>query len=212
MTETKQLTLNAVTCSRNNLELFLPVTFSLAKGEIIHIQGPNGIGKTTLLRSIATLVPPARGEICWSSEPIQNCELYKSQLVFLPHHSMVKASLTVYENLKWSPSLASRLTDQQIESILEQLALTTLRNRLGGTLSSGQKQRVSLAKLCLTRAKIWIMDEPFNTLDSKGIAMVESLMQQHLACGGMIVFTSHQATSKFSTLKCFNLEPLSEVM
>ncbi len=212
MTDTKQLTLNAVTCSRNNLELFQPVTFSLSEGEIIHIQGPNGIGKTTLLRSIATLVPPARGQIYWSSEAIQDCESYKSQFKFLPHHNTVKSSLTVYENLNWSPSLAFSPTEEQIISVLECLALAALRNRMGGTLSSGQKQRLSLAKLCLAQATIWIMDEPFNALDSKGIVMVESLMQQHLANAGMIVFTAHQATRKFGAIKCHQLIPSSEVM
>lgn len=212
MIDDKQLTLAAVTCSRNNLELFLPVSFSLCEGEIIHIQGPNGIGKTTLLRSIATLVPPARGEISWSGDPIHDCEHYKSQLMFLPHQSSVKTSLTVYENLKWSPSLAVWPTEEQIESVLQHLALMTLKNRVVATLSSGQKQRLSLAQLCLTRTKLWIMDEPFNALDTKGVELVEGIMQQHLAVAGMIVFTSHQVTNKFSAMKFLNLVPRSEVM
>jgi heme exporter protein A len=191
MTELTQLHIDNVICTRNDTQLFQPVEFTLRPSQMVHVQGPNGIGKTTLLRCVAGFIRPASGQILWSNIPISQHEDYSSNLGFLGHKAAIKSSLTVYENLHWSPSINVPPMRDQIEETLERLELSSLSHRLAGTLSSGQKQRLALSKLFLSKARLWIMDEPFNSLDTQGVALVLGLLDWHLSNLGMVIVTSH---------------------
>lgn len=188
----KKLIVNDLICFRNNLALFLPVSFSLSEGQALHIRGPNGIGKSTLLRCLATLITPVEGDINWCGTDIHESLTYKSSMKFLGHQGSVKDSLTVFENLKWSASFEIPPSNHQVDVAVETLGLTALRHQLGLTLSSGQKQKLSLAKFFLSNTPLWILDEPINSLDTGSIKCFTSLMLDHLEGGGMVIYTSHQ--------------------
>ena len=182
-----------VKCSRNNQALFSKIDFTLHPGEVLHIRGENGIGKTTLLRCLAGLSRPHYGKIRWQGEDIFNNDEYKKQRFFLGHKNAIKLSLTVYENLLFCASLQEKPPNSLILIALEQVGLALKATQMASELSSGQKQRLALSKLLLSNAKIWILDEPFTALDSEGCQIVETLMSKHLKEQGIIVFTSHHA-------------------
>lgn len=184
-----------VTCARNNQILFEPIRFTLHPGEIKYICGENGIGKTTLLRALIGLSRPHLGEIKWAGESIWNNEDFNKQLFFLGHKNTIKSSLTVYENLLLSSAMPVKPSNTAILSALDCVGLTSKKNLLASALSSGQKQRLALSKLLLATSTLWILDEPFNGLDTDGFNWLQSLMLYHVKNQGMIIFTSHQSVS-----------------
>ncbi|MBA2655084.1 MAG: cytochrome c biogenesis heme-transporting ATPase CcmA [Gammaproteobacteria bacterium] len=185
-----------VECARNDRVLFSPLDFSLSPGEILHLRGANGIGKTTVLRCLAGFSAPYSGNISWLDKNVVANEEYKKSLLFLGHKNAIKSMLTVFENLQLSPSLHSDLGTSLILETLERVGIKTKIHVFAGELSSGQKQRLALARLLLFPSKLWILDEPFNALDTAGFNMAQCFMAEHVDKGGMIVFTSHHPLSR----------------
>lgn len=189
------LTATQLTCLRGERCLFEGLELALGPGEWLHVQGENGAGKTSLLRILAGLSPPARGEVRWQGEPIQRlAEDYRRHLLYLGHHGAVKEDLTPLENLRF----AARLDDTPLDetSALAALARFGLRGREDlpvRFLSAGQKRRVLLARLAVRTAELWILDEPFTALDVKAVDMLAELIVEHVAQGGLVVLTSHQS-------------------
>jgi heme exporter protein A len=186
------LTVSGLACSRGERQLFADVSFSLAAGEWLHVQGANGAGKTTLLRALVGLSPPAAGEIRWRGALAREAELQRD-LLYLGHQAAVKDDLTPLENLRF----AAALDDAPLESAaaLAALARLGLRGREHlpvRVLSAGQKRRVLLARLLTRRAPLWVLDEAFNALDSQAVQLLGELVGEHLAGGGLAVLTSHQ--------------------
>ncbi len=189
------LTASDLACVRGERRLFAGLDLAVAPGEWLHLQGENGAGKTSLLRILVGLTPPAAGEIRWQGEEIGTLgEDYRRDLMYLGHHAAVKEDLTALENL----TLANRLDG---DTLAERDALSALvRMGLKGreelpvrVLSAGQKRRVLLARLLARKAKLWVLDEPFTALDVKAVTMLSGLIGEHLAAGGMAVLTSHQS-------------------
>lgn len=205
----QELAVKALSCSRNDQPLFLPVTFKLRAGDIIHIKGPNGIGKTTLLRCLAGLCEPAKGEITWCNEQASENEDYKKLLRFFGHKLGLKSLLSVEENLKWSGSSSVLPGKIELEKVLECYELLNLKKRLVSSLSSGQKQRVALASLALSKSILWLLDEPFNSLDQRQCNRLMEAFQKHLANGGMILFSAHQSVPQGLSYKVLELIPCS---
>ncbi|MCX8085582.1 MAG: cytochrome c biogenesis heme-transporting ATPase CcmA [Rhodocyclaceae bacterium] len=188
------LTARHLACVRGERRLFSGLDFAVGAGQWLHVQGENGAGKTSLLRILAGLAPPAAGEILWHGEPIGRLgEDYRRELLFLGHHSAVKEELTPLENLLF----AARLDECALSeaAALKALARFGLKGREAlpvRFLSAGQKRRVLLARLAVRQARLWILDEPFTALDVKAVDMLSALIVEHVEGGGIAILTSHQ--------------------
>lgn len=187
------LHVKSISCTRGYRDLFTNLDFQLCAGQVLRVEGKNGSGKTSLLRIIAGLAQPLEGEVLWQGRKIQHAESgYLENLLFLGHRAAIKYELTPLENLCMAKSLHGSKTDNGIEEALHQIGLYGFEDIPCGQLSAGQKRRVALAQLFLTRASCWILDEPYTSLDVAAVALLENLFAEHVKQGGMLVITSHQ--------------------
>lgn len=190
------LCVNSFFCERDDRILFEDLNFELREGQVLQIKGSNGSGKTTLLRNICGLNEGYEGAISWYGDPIKECrEEFYSSLVYIGHRVGVNKVLTPLENLRWSLSLQQVITDDELLNALEKLGLRGYEDSQCFTLSAGQQQRVSLSKLLLSKAKLWILDEPFTTLDAAGVKQLEALLRTHAGNGGAVMVTTHHTLS-----------------
>lgn len=189
------LSAGALQCIRGDRALFTDVGFELNPGELLHVKGLNGSGKTSLLRMLCGLVLPAEGTITWGSSPISSLkEDYYRDLLYIGHNSGIKAELTAIENLKIACLLNDlRISEDQAWDALGKIGLKGREDLPTKVLSQGQKRRVVLARMLVTQAKLWILDEPFTALDVGAVAMLQQILADHLDTGGMIILTTHQA-------------------
>ncbi len=184
---------NGLDCERGGRVLFRGLSLDLKAGELLRIAGANGRGKTSLLRILCGLLLPAGGEVRWKGEPIQSLrEEYSRQLVYVGHAPAVKDELTGAENLSIACRLAGTpVSEEKARTALE--ALSVPWNVLVKKLSQGQRRRVALARLVLgAEVPLWLLDEPFAALDVAAVALMEKLIGEHAARGGMVAFTTHQ--------------------
>ena len=181
-------------CVRGERLLFKALSFRLTEGELLNLQGKNGSGKTSLLRMLCGLLPPAAGEICWKDQSITRLgEDYRRELCFLGHHNAIKEELTPLENLKASAQLADAALDEdRALDALETLGLAGREDLACRYLSQGQKRRVALARLVNERKALWLLDEPFVALDAAAVELVAGIIGAHLQRGGLAVLTTHQ--------------------
>jgi heme exporter protein A len=186
---THQLQGENLSCVRDDRELFANLDFTVQTGQVLLLEGKNGSGKTSLLRIICGFREPDTGAVSWCGEEIPQSQYY-SDMAYVGHLDGIKKELTVQENLRLSLALGQpgKLSIQQA---LEKVQLVGYDDTLIQALSAGQKRRLSLARLLITHNILWILDEPFTSLDKQGIVLVESLMAEHCSSGGMIVMTSH---------------------
>ena len=179
---------------RGDRRLFAGLDFVLDAGELLYVNGPNGSGKTTLLRMICGLVAPAEGTISWNGEDFRSVgDAYRAEVVYLGHYSGVKDDLNGLENLRINCRLAGdNPSGTELVRALGEMGLGGLETLPTKVLSQGQKRRVSLARLLLTRAHLWILDEPYTALDSAAVELLQKVIRNHLAQGGLVVLTTHQ--------------------
>ena len=183
-------------CERDDRVLFRELSFSARAGEVIQIKGSNGSGKTTLLRVICGLNDNYHGALKWFNEPIEdNQDDFYSSLIYLGHQVGVNKVLTPVENLRWSVGLRENVTSEAIYQALADIGLRGFEDSQCFSLSAGQQQRVSLSKLLLGTAVIWILDEPFTTLDVDGVQLLEKLLGDHARKGGVALVTTHHELS-----------------
>lgn len=179
-------------CERDDRVLFCDLSFSVHAGELLQVQGSNGSGKTTLLRILCGLNSSYEGALFWDGVPIdEDRETFLASLLYLGHRVGVNKILTARENLRWSAALHSPRTDQDIEAALEAVGLMGYADIACRNMSAGQQQRVSLARLLLSPARLWVLDEPFTTLDVMGVKTLENLLAAHVARGGAVLVTTH---------------------
>jgi len=182
----------AVHLWRGDKHLLRGVSFTLRAGELLQIIGPNGVGKSTLLRAVCRLLPMEEGELFWSGESLrQDAPEFASQLAYLAHSNALKADLTAIENLRFELALRRDLSNEQAVGALSLLGIAHCAQLPVRVLSAGQRRRLSLARVLLCEAAMWILDEPTTNLDSAGIQLIEQLMSQHLARGGAILTAAH---------------------
>ncbi len=178
-----------LSCIRDDRVLFEGLAFELVSGQVLLLEGKNGSGKTSLLRILCGFREPDVGQVFWCGDTINDSQYYVD-MAYVGHLDGVKKELTVLENLKVSLALG-RPGQYSIEQALTKVHLAGYDDVLVQALSAGQKRRLSLARLLITKNIVWILDEPFTSLDKQGIALIETLMSEHCASGGMIVLTSH---------------------
>lgn len=188
-----QLEARAVHLWRGEKHLLRGVSFALYSGELLQVVGPNGVGKTSLLRSIAGLLPVEAGEIFWRGLPLpEGGEEFHRELAYLAHNNGLKADLTALENLYYGLSIRRAVTTAELRDTLRLLQIEACADLPVRALSAGQKRRVALARVMSTRAPLWILDEPITNLDKAGIALFEARIAEHMRAGGMILTAAHQ--------------------
>ena len=178
-----------LSCIRDDRVLFEGLSFELVSGQVLLLEGKNGSGKTSLLRILCGFREPDAGQVFWCGDATNDSQYY-ADMAYVGHLDGVKKELTVLENLKVSLALG-RAGQYSIQQALTKVHLVDYDDVLVQALSAGQKRRLSLARLLITQNIVWILDEPFTSLDKQGIALIETLMSEHCANGGMIVLTSH---------------------
>jgi len=184
-----------LSCERGALPLFAGVNLALAAGGLARVRGPNGSGKTSLLRMLAGLTRPTAGAVRWRGEALADLgEAYGREMLYIGHASGLKDELTVIENLAFSARLSGLAPGvADLRDALAQLGMAERAQLPARYLSQGQRRRAALARLPLAAGMpLWLLDEPFAALDAGAIERVRELADAHLAGGGMIVLTSHQ--------------------
>ena len=183
-----------LTCVRGEQTLFANLSFTLTSGECLHVRGENGVGKTSLLRLLVGLAQPEQGQVTWNSSNIKNdYEAFHQELCFLGHRDALKEDLSALENLMMYAALgAINLSHESALQYLWQFGLRGREDLPVHYLSAGQKKRVVLARIAMQGAPLWILDEPFNALDSQGVQGFIGLLENHSSQGGITVFTGHQ--------------------
>lgn len=204
--KTPLLSFDQLECTRDNRVLFSGIDYTINTGDIVQITGPNGTGKTTLLRTIIGLFKDYQGNILWRGEPIDTVRYdFTTQLLFIGHLAGIKKNLTPRENLQFLANLQGCYSLEQIDHALEQVGLYGYEDMPGYQLSAGQNRRVALARLYLNSAMVWVLDEPYTALDVQGVNKLEKRFNQHVERGGCIIFTSHQSPS-IARLRTLSLE------
>ena len=191
----RSLRAQAVKCVRGDRIVFSDVDLALPAGGLLQISGPNGSGKTSLLRIVCGLIPPAGGKIFWDDRDVVSLgDDFHRELAYVGHLNAIKDELSVRENLRFNAQLAGlSVAQKEIELALADFAFGGLEHRPGKYLSQGQKRRLGLARLKLAGARpLWVLDEPFAALDAAGIEMVRTMLEAHLARGGLVLLTTHQ--------------------
>ena len=180
-------------CRRGGRPVFHRLSFAVSAGELLVLTGRNGSGKTTLLRTLALLVRADAGAIRWQGAEVQaDPDAWRGRLAWLGHLDGLKGDLTVAENLQTGQQLRGDPTPlDRLAAVLRRLDLDRLADRPVRTLSAGQRRRAGLARVALSEAPVWLLDEPLNALDAPAQAIFRTVLQGHLDGGGLAVAATH---------------------
>ena len=194
---------------RAGRQLFAPVSFELQAGQALHLQGENGSGKTSLLRALCGLSPLSQGVVNWCGEPLpESRQAFGKDVFYLGHALGLKDELSALENLQAACAIAAQRLDT--DAAVRALQAQGLRKRMHlplRVLSQGQKRRVALARLQVSAARLWLLDEPWVALDQAAQSALSDMLQTHVAQGGLLLFTSHQAQDLGDSVSVLRLQP-----
>ena len=186
-----KLIVNNLSCQRGYKLLFENLSFELNSGEVLKVSGPNGSGKTSLMKILAGLSSFETGSIDYDDTKI-NSERYNLDFLYLGHLAALSPELSCLENLKYTMRLGNDCLDLDFSDALKKVGLKKFENEVVGKLSAGQKKRIALSLLFITQSKVWLLDEPFSALDSKAIKIIETRVEDHCNSGGICILTTHQ--------------------
>jgi len=189
-----KLKIKNLSCQRGYNLLFENLSFELNSGEVLKISGPNGSGKTSLMKILAGLNSFETGSIEYDNIKI-NSEKYNLDFLYLGHLAALSPELSCLENLKYTAHLGNNNLNLDFSDALTKVGLEKFENELVGKLSAGQKKRIALSLLFITQSKVWLLDEPFSALDSQAIKIIESRIEEHCNSGGLCILTTHQECS-----------------
>ncbi len=184
-------------CCKGRRTLFSGLGFSLAAGEVLHLSGSNGCGKTSLLRQIAGFAPLQSGQLRWQGQTVDaRSPSWRARLAWCTHQPALKDELSVGENIRTSLRLAGvEADDEAIQAALAQWQVAAQWPLAARLLSQGQRRRLALATLSLLSRPLWLLDEPFNALDDAACRQLWQAIHQHAAAGGRVLFTHHAAVA-----------------
>ena len=195
MSESALLEIQDLCCIRNDRVLFEHLEFALRAGDMLVVEGPNGCGKTSLLRILTGLRLAESGQVLWRGQPIDALAGdYYEQVNYVGHHDGIKHELSCLENLRLARAMG-KPSPVDLDDVLDQVKLYAYGESEVASLSAGQKRRLALARLLATDSMLWILDEPFTSLDKDSMAMFVELFERHLGNDGIIVATSHHDIS-----------------
>ena len=182
-------------CVRGRRRLFSKLSFSLGPGQCVELMGSNGSGKTSLLRMLCGLLPPASGAVLWHGDPITSIgERFLSSVTYIGHRTGVKSGLTTLENLRVMCALnGSAIGQEEGRDVLQRVGLGRQADMSARQLSMGQLRRVALARLIACPRALWLLDEVLASLDETAVAATRSLIDEHVSEGGMAIVSTHQA-------------------
>src|SRR5580692_6853671 len=178
---------------RGDRHVLQGVSIEVHPRELMHVSGPNGTGKTTLLRVMSGLLRPEQGSVSWRGQSIvrQRTE-YQAALAYAAHEPALKGDLTALENLHFSVGLKRRTSQAELRAALDHAGVAACAELPARVLSAGQRRRVSLARVLAMRASIWLLDEPYANLDAAGSELVSELLQAHVTSGGLALVVAHR--------------------
>ena len=191
---------------RSNRKIFSDINLSLTSGKILFLKGNNGSGKTSLIKVILNILEPTSGSIYWKGKILdKNLNDYFKNISYIADKTSSIRQLSLFENIKiWKKIFLSNVSDEQIEDVLTILNLIDYKNMKVNTLSLGEVKKLELLRLIIENKKIWILDEPFASLDKNSIDLIEQTFMDHCKNNGCIIYTSHQDL-KFQVSEEINL-------
>jgi len=193
MNSSPGLCVDAVHLWRGDQHVLRGASLTLKPGELLHLWGPNGTGKTTLLRIICGLLRPEQGMVSWLGRPInQQRSEYQAAMAYVSHETALKGDLTAIENLRYSVGLKRRVSEAELRANLDLTGVNHCADLPVRILSAGQRRRVTMARLLALGATLWLLDEPYTNLDAAGSALMSQLLEQHVGAGGLAVVVAHQ--------------------
>ena len=185
-TDPVRLTGSGLTAVRGGRTVFTDISFSVGAGELLAVTGPNGAGKSTLLRLVAGLLRPSAGTV--AMDPAEDAGI-GARVHYLGHLDALKPGMTVRQNLDFWRRLWN---GDGVDAPLESVGLERLGDLPVAVLSAGQRRRVALARMLVSRRPIWLLDEPATALDAAAEAGLGRLIAEHLAGGGMAIAATHR--------------------
>lgn len=177
---------------RGDLHVLQGVSARIEPRELLHISGPNGTGKTTLLRVVSGLLRPEQGSVTWLGQSIAAIRTdYQAALAYASHEPALKGDLTALENLQFTVGLKRRVTADELRAALARTGVAGCADLPARVLSAGQRRRVAMARVLAMRATVWLLDEPYTNLDAAGSELVSALLQTHVTGGGLALVVAH---------------------
>jgi heme exporter protein A len=191
---------------RGDRHVLQGVSARIQPQELLHISGPNGTGKTTLLRVVSGLLRPEQGSVTWLGQSIAAMRTdYQAALAYASHEPALKGDLTALENLRFAVGLKRRVTAEELRAALARTGVAGCADLPARVLSAGQRRRVAMARVLAMRATVWLLDEPYTNLDAAGSELISELLQTHVAGGGLALVVAHHELKLNCTVRRMEL-------